>query len=322
MSKSLVTRRTALCAGISIAALGVPTAHAQSYPTQRVEVVVPYPAGGGTDVVGRAIAEALQKSLNQPVFVTNKTGASGSIGFADVAASKADGYKICVLTPEITYLSSLGIGKISYENFVLLGQVTEDAAGITVRADAPWKSVEEFVAAVKARPGEVRVGNSGPGATYHLAALALEEKIGTNVLHVPYTGSTPTILALLAGQIDATTISPAEMTQHIAAGKLKVLGMMSQKRVPAFDAVPTLSERGLGLVVPIFRGIGVVKGTPEQVVQKLREALDAASKDPALKARIAAQSMNFSYADGPEFAASMEKTATLFKALAPKVKVN
>lgn len=308
----------------TVAALAVCSiwAQAESYPAQRIELVVPYPPGGGTDAIARTAAESISKIFPQPVVVINKPGASGSIGLADVANGKADGYKLAMMTPEVTYLPSLNIGKVSNDNFVALAQFTQDPASVTVRADAPWKTIEEFLAHAKKEPESIRIANSGHGAMWHLAATALEEKAKVKFLHVPYQGSAPAFMALLSGQVEATTVAPGEMATHIAAGKLKVLAVMSPKRITGFEGVPTLVERGVDLNVSVFRGIAAPKDTPEPVVKALREALKKASEDPALRARIAGQSMNFSYADGPEFAASMQKSAALFRPIVSRMKLN
>ncbi|WP_447778135.1 tripartite tricarboxylate transporter substrate binding protein [Variovorax boronicumulans] len=295
---------------------------AQTFPTQRIEFVVPNPPGGGTDVVGRAVAEAATKQLNQPVVVLNKPGASGSIGLSEAARAKPDGYKLAVLIPEVTWLASLGIGKVSQDDFIPLGQFTLDAASVTVRADAPWNSIEEFLADAKKRPNGMRIANSGNGGMWHLAAAALEETSGVKFMHVPYQGSAPAFMALLAAQVDATTVAPGEMTSHINAGKLKVLTVMSAQRMPGFKDVPTLTERGIKLTVAVARGVAAPKGTPEPIVSALRTALRKAAEDPVLRERIAAQSMNFHYVDGPEYAASLARDAQLFQPLVGRLKLN
>lgn len=314
-------RLLARLATAGVLALAASASFAQAYPAQRVELVVPYPAGGGTDAIARTAADSMQKILGQPVVVLNQPGASGSIGLTAAATAKPDGYKITMLVPEVTYLASLGIGKVSNENFIALAQLSLDPASITVRADAPWNTIEDFLAYAKSRPETVRIANAGNGTSYHLAAAALEDKAGVKFQHIPYQGSAPAIMGLLSGQVDATTVAPGELAVYVAAGKLKVLGVMGQKRIAGFENVPTFAERGVDVVVPVFRGIGVAKGTPEPIVRVLREALRKASEDPALRARIAGQSMNFSYADGPEFGATMERASALFRQLVVRLKI-
>lgn len=306
----------------SVLLLGAVAASAQTFPAKTIEFVVPNPPGGGTDVVGRAVAEAATKQLHQPVVVVNKPGASGSIGLTEAARAKPDGYKLAVLIPEVTWIASLGIGKVSQEDFIPLAQFTLDAASVTVRADAPWNTIEEFLADARKRPDSLRIANSGNGGMWHLAAAALENTTGVKFMHVPYQGSAPAFLALLAGQVDATTVAPGEMTSHINAGKLKVLTVMSAQRIPAFKDVPTLTERGIKLSVAVARGVAAPKGTPEVVVTALRTALRQASEDTALRERIAGQSMNFHYADGPDYAATLARDAQLFQPLVGGLKLN
>ena len=181
---------------------------------------------GGTDGLARAFADASRKHMSQPIVVLNRPGAGGAIGWSEVINSKPDGYKLAVVTVELLTLPHLGLAKFKYDDFQPIAQLNADPAAITVKADAPWNSVEEFLAAAKKDPGAVRVGNSGNGSIWHLAAAALEDKTNTKFNHIPFNGAAPAVLALPGGHIEAVAVSPAEVTTHVQGGKPKTLSLI------------------------------------------------------------------------------------------------
>lgn len=307
---------------LTAACLAVPVAHAQSYPTHSVELVVPFQAGGGTDALARAFAESARKHLPQSVIVVNKPGASGSIGWADVANAKADGYKLSLLTADLTIVPHLGLTKLTYENFTPVARLNADPSAITVRSDSPYTTVEQFLDAARKNPGGMRVGNAGNGSIWHLAAAALEDKTGTKFNHIPFQGGNPAVLALLGGHIDAVTVSPAEVYAYVSAGKLKTLAVMADQRVKGFENVPTLKERKVDLSIGTWRGIGAPKGTPPEVISVLRTAAAKTAAEPALREMMDKQNLGFAYADQDEFRAAIAKDDAYFKALIAKLGLN
>lgn len=288
-------------------------AQAPAYPTKPVELVVPYPAGGGTDVLGRSFALAAIKHLPQPLVVINKPGAAGAIGWADVLNGKEPGYKLALLATDLMTQPNMGLTKITYQDFTPIARLNYDPAAITVRADAPWKTVEEFIAA--ATKADFRIGNGGNGSTWHLAAAALEEKTGAKFNHIPFAGANPAALALLGGHIEAVTVSAAEMYPHVAAGKLKVLAVMSDERIKGFEAVPTLKERGVDISIGTWRGLGVPKSTPPEVVAVLRAATAKTAQEPSLREALEKQNMGYAYADGDAFGAVMARDHAFYRSL-------
>src|SRR4029453_10407421 len=180
-------------------ALHGPALAEPGFPTKPIELVVPYPAGGGTAGAGRAFARAAAKPLPQNIIVMNKPGASGAIGWADVINGKPDGYKMVLLATDLMAQPNMGFTKITYEDFTPIARLNYDPAAVTVKADAPWNTVEEFIAAAK--KGDFTIGNGGNGSTWHLAAAAVEDKIGAKFNYVPYCGGLPAILALLGGPL-------------------------------------------------------------------------------------------------------------------------
>lgn len=317
-----LTRRTTLKAAAlqasTLASLGLlhaGPARAQDYPQRSIELVVPYAAGGGTDAVARAFAEALKKHLPQPVVVVNKAGAGGAIGFAEVMGARPDGYRIGVGTVEITMLPHLGVARFTVDDFTPIAQLNAEPAAVTVQAGAPWRTLEDFLAHARSKPGEVRIGNSGTGAIWHLAAEQMGRKTGTRYMHVPYAGASPAINALLGGHIEAVTVSPSEVAQHVAGGKLRLLGVMADQRAARFAEVPTLKERGIDVSISTWRGIVVPRRTPPAVVEVLRNASRLAAQEPGFRDALARLDLTHVYADAPAFQKVIERDNAFFKQL-------
>ncbi|MBP0639344.1 tripartite tricarboxylate transporter substrate binding protein [Cupriavidus sp. AcVe19-6a] len=294
---------------------------ADPYPVRPIELMVAYQAGGGTDNMARSIADAARNLLPQPIVVVNKPGASGSIGWAYVANGQPDGYRVAMITPELLVVPLMGIGKTTPQDFQPVARFTDDPSSITVRADAPWKSVEEFLAYAKANPGKATISNAGSGTIPHIAAAALGEKARATFNHVPYQGSAPAIMGLLSGDVDATAVAYAELRQHVEAGKLRTLAVMADKRVATLPNVPTFKERGMDLQYSVWRGIALPKSAPPDVVAKLREAAKKIAETPSFKETVQKQNLTMAYADMPEFSAAIVKQSDNFKKLMPTLKL-
>ena len=303
--------------GASSSSLG--WAQQGAYPNRPIELVVSYGAGGGTDVLARALSEGLRPHLPQPVTVNNKPGASGSIGMTDVARSAPDGYKLIMLTVEATILSHIGIGKVNNQDFTPIARLNFDPSAITVRADAPWNTLEEFLDAARKKPGEVSVGNAGPGSIWHVAATALEAKTGIKVNHIGFQGAGPAVLALAGGHVDAVAVSPAEVSTQVQAGKLKVLGVMADQRVKGFEKVPTFKEKGIDLKLGAWRGLAGPKDMPPQVVQTLVAAVNKAVNEPVYKNALDKLNLGEAFGDAATFKTMMDQDSQFFKALAAKI---
>ena len=311
--------------GACLALLGLGLTAQQSlaadYPERPVELVVPWAAGGGTDSMARSFAEAAKKHMSQPMVVTNKPGATGSIGFSDVARATPDGYKVAVLTAEILIIPHMGIGKVSQDDFIPIARFNALASAITVRADAPWNTIEEFLAQAKRSPGNVKVGNSGVGSIWHLAAAALGEKTGSQFNHIPFQGGNPAVLALLGGHVDAVSVSTAEVLTHVASGKLKTLAVMADKRIKGFDSVPTMKERNIDLSVGSWAGLGVPRNTPAKVVDTLKTVALKSMNEPVLIEAMDKMNLNAAFADDAAFKNQMVKDSETFRILVDNLKL-
>ena len=294
-------------------------AWAQDYPNKPIEVMVAFQPGGGTDSLARAYAEAAKKHTTQSVVVYNNPGASGAIGLADVVNAKPDGYKIAMLFVEVTILPHLGITKITQDDFIPIARLNADPAAITVKADAPWNTIEEFLAASKKPGNDVKVGNAGNGSIWHLAAASLEEKTGARFNHIPFQGAGPAVLALLGGHVDAVGVSPAEVSVHVASGKLKVLAVMADQRSKGFENVPTLKERKIDLSIGTWRGLGVAKGTPPEVVEALKGITRKAVNEPIMREVMDKLNLGYSYAEDSVFKAQLVRDNESFKQLVGKL---
>lgn len=316
--KTMKTFASRILAGL-LCTLALPAAvlAQAAYPNRPIELIVPYPAGGGTDVLGRAFALASVKHLPQNLIVVNKPGASGAIGWADVINGKPEGYKVALLATDLMTQPNMGLTKITYEDFIPIARLNYDPAAITVRADAPWNTVEEFLAAAK--QGDFRVGNGGNGSTWHLAAAAVEDKTGVKFNHIPFAGAAPAALSLLGGHIEAITVSAAEVYAYTSTGKLKTLAVMSEQRIKGFEKVPTLKERNIDISIGTWRGLAVTKGTPPEVVNVLRAATAKIVTEQSLRDALDRQNMGYAYADGEAFGAVMARDHAFYKGLINKL---
>jgi tripartite-type tricarboxylate transporter receptor subunit TctC len=316
-----IRRRAALGAFVALLS-GLGMAQAADYPVRPIELVVPSSAGGGTDVMARNFADAARKHLPQPFVVTDKPGVSGGLGMGEVQRAAPDGYKVAVLISELAIIPHLGMIKFGVQDFIPVARLNADPGTVTVRADAPWNTLEEFIAHARKNPGAVAMGNAGSGSIWHLAAAAVEQKTGVRFNHVPFQGAAPSVVALLGGHVDAIAVSPAEIGPHVASGKLKVLGVMAEQRLGGqYAGAPTFKERGIDLSLGTWRGLGVPPGTPPEVVAVLRDVARKAVAEPAFKDAMAKTNLIVSYMDGEPFKAFMAEQSDYFKKLLATVTI-
>jgi tripartite-type tricarboxylate transporter receptor subunit TctC len=316
-----IRRRAALGAFVALLS-GLGMAQAADYPVRPIELVVPSSAGGGTDVMARNFADAARKHLPQPFVVTDKPGVSGGLGMGEVQRAAPDGYKVAVLISELAIIPHLGMIKFGAQDFIPVARLNADPGTVTVRADAPWNTLEEFIAHARKNPGAVAMGNAGSGSIWHLAAAAVEQKTNVRFNHVPFQGAAPSVVALLGGHVDAIAVSPAEVSAHVATGKLKVLGVMAEQRLGGqYAGAPTFKERGIDLSLGTWRGLGVPPGTPPEVVAVLRDVARKAVAEPAFKDAMAKTNLIVSYMDGEPFKAFMAEQSDYFKKLLATVTI-
>ncbi len=299
--------------------IGLTAALAADYPDKPITFTITWKPGGAGDISGRLSAKAAEAVLGQPIKVINKLGGGGSIGFDYVGQQKPDGYNIGWLSASI--LTTTLLGKLPYaydEKFEYVSGVTFDATAIAVRADSPHKTLDDLVAAMKAKPGQVKVGVGGSGSFTYMLAAALIDKVGAKATLVPL--GKRRIPGLLGGEVDALSIHPPGLMSALKSGKVRFLAIASPKRVDAYKDVPTLSELGLGLGMTQFRGIFVPKGTPEAVKVALDKAFAAAENDPKLVETANARGFGINYIPYKDFPAYVAKQNDVLKAVAAKLK--
>ena len=315
-------RRLVLAAGL-LSAAGLVFAQA-AYPSKPITMIVPFPPGGLADIVGRPVAEAMARNLGQPVLVDNKGGAGGGIGMAQVAKSPADGYTILMALSSYSVLPEadtiLGRQQMySYSALRPIARITADPTVLAVRADAPWKTVKDFVDDARKRPGAINFGSSGNYGTMHVPMEILKQVANIRLTHIPYTGAGPAVVALLSGQVDAVASGPATVLQHVKAGKLRVLAHWGTGRLELLPDVPSLKQSGYDAEYAQWSGLFVPAGTPEPVVQRLRAAARFAANDPNVKAVILKAGSPVLYQDTPDFEKYVQSDVRRMNAVVKKI---
>ena len=272
---------------LSILALGVLTAtgaHAQAWPSKAINLIVPFPAGGSTDSVARAIGPKITAKLGQPVVVDNKAGATGTIGATQVKRAAPDGYTFLVTSLGPLVIAPHLIKGMQYDALKDFDPITVAVQApnvLVVPANSPYKSLADLMAALKANPGKVTFASSGNGTSDHLTAELFWQRTGTKGVHVPYKGGAPVLNDLLGGQVDATFTNINILVPSIVAGKLRALATTGAKRSPQLPDVPTLDELGIkGVTVYSWQAFAAPKGTPADIRSKLQVAIAEALKDP------------------------------------------
>jgi tripartite-type tricarboxylate transporter receptor subunit TctC len=290
------------------------------FPQKPITIVVPYAAGGGTDATARALAKATEKHLGQTINVVNKTGGGGAVGMAEVANAKPDGYTVLLTTVEITTLPHLGLSPVTYENFKHIAQINFDPGAITVRADSPFKTLEDFLNHAKQNPGAVKVGGSGVGGIWHLVTASVEKATGTKFNYVPFDGAAPAVTALLGGHVDAVAVSPAEVLAQVKAGKLRTLAVLSDERSQALPDVPTFKELGINATpVGPWRGLDVPKDTPDDIVKKLEEAFMKGAQEAEFKTFMENNGLGIVIKDSQGYGQLMKESHEFFGKLIPEL---
>jgi tripartite-type tricarboxylate transporter receptor subunit TctC len=272
-------RNTGAAFAVLMAAIGA--GHAQDFPGGRpIEMTVMFGAGSAADVTARYLAEGMAKSLGVPVPVVNRTGGGGAIGYSHVQQQKADGHSIIWNSNSISTNYHSGILSFDYKAFDAVARVSVETPVIAVRADSPWKSLQEFIDYAKANPGKLRIGNSGTGSHTHFAASALFLTGGAKVINVPF-GEGQAIVNLLGSRIEGVVQLPAALVSHIKSGDVRVLAVLGSEHDPVLPDVPTAKELGFPVALDMWRGIAVPEGTPKPVIAKLQQAIADSVQSPA-----------------------------------------
>jgi len=298
---------------LPVVAAGTPSLHAEEpWPARTITLVVPFPPGGVADYAARPLAAFLSEKLGKNVVVENKGGAGGGIGHAYVARAEPDGYTIMTALPSLAVIPEANrmAGKaVTYEvdQFVPLARLLADPTILAVHKSAPWSSLNELIADVRNKPGEIPYGTSGHLGTVHLAMEMFLVAAQLKMVHVPYQGGGPSFSALLSGQVPIVPTLVSTAKGQLDAGNIRVLAQWGTERLPSFPHVPTFQEAGYPDVVYIlWTGVFAPKKTPAQVVGILRNAIRAFMHNTNAVERLEQAGSQVSYLDGPEFATFLQ----------------
>jgi len=293
-------------------------------PNRPITMVIPFPPGGVADTVGRPVADALSRSLGQPVIVENRPGAGGGIGMAAVAKSKPDGYTILMALSSISIIPEADkiLGKQpSYQLDQLkpIARFTADPTVLVVRSDSPWQNYQQFIAAMRKSPGKYNFGSSGNYGTMHVPMEMLKADQKFFMVHIPYTGAGPAIVGLLGGQVDAIATGPSSIVQHIKSGRVRALAHWGEGRLGSLPDVPSFKEMGVGIQFAQWAGLFVPSGTSDAITNKIREATKAASTDDKVRSVINAAGSPIQYLDAPEFQSYLDADAKQMQEAVKKI---
>ena len=275
---------------LALLAALAPGAVAQSYPSKAIRMVVPFPPGGGTDLLARPIAQELSERMGQSVIVDNRGGGNGMIGADIVAKSSADGYTVMMATSAEVALNVAVYSKMTYDPERAFAPVTEVAVSpliLVVPLALPARNVAEFIALAKQRPGQMSYASGGAGGPHNVAGEWMKLLAKIDLIHVPYRGGGPLLTDLMGGHVDSAVAALPVVVAQVKAGRLRALAVTSAQRSPALPDVPTLSESGLsGLDVSQWWGVLVPAGTPRSIVAKLHDQVVDIIKLPNVVARM------------------------------------
>lgn len=305
------------------AALAMASAVAAAFPTKPVTIVVPYAAGGSTDVLARVLAEAMARDLGQPVIVDSAGGAGGTIGTSKVVRALNDGHTIL--------LHNMGIATAPALYSKLPFDVNKDLEPIALAGEVPMilvrnksfapANVAELIKYMKAKPGEVKFSHAGIGATSHLCAMLFNQTASTTVTMVPYRGTGPALQDLVAGNVDLICDQPVATGPHIQSGALKAYAMATKERIPTLPEVPTFAESGLpGFELAVWHGVYAPKGTPTAVIERLNKAIRVAFSDAGLVKRFTDMGVLIPQGDRLKPEALRQQTAAEIKRWDPVIK--
>jgi len=283
------------------------------YPSKPITIIVPYPPGGNTDQRSRQFGRFMSTVLGVPIVIENKGGAGGNIGTEAIARAKPDGYTIGMGNFAPMAVNPTMFKKVNFnpeKDFAPICLIERGPLVLMVRPDSPFKSVQDIIAAAKAKPGHLTYANGGTGGSHHLAAEMMKARAGVFITNIPYKGGAPAAMDLMGGQVDMMFEQMYAASANIRAGKLRPLAITSLKRSPLFPDVPTMAEQGFpGYEISNWQGFIAPAGTPPAIIQRLNEVTNQALADPTIKAQMLSQGNELGGGTPEQFAAHIKAEA-------------
>lgn len=298
---------------LTVAALcGIAQLASAAWPESTVTLIVPWAAGGSTDILARSLSEQLSKSLGQPVIVDNRAGASGNIGSNFVAKAKPDGYTLLVGSMSTHAMNPALMPTMPFrgvEDFTPIAQIANVVNTLVINPSVPAKNVRELIAYAKANPGKLAYASAGAGSTNHLSAVLFEKAAGIEMLHVPYKGGAPAVLDTVGGQTVLLFSAGTQTLPHVKAGKLRLLGVTEAKRSALLPEVPTVGETLPGYELGVWYGVFGPAGMPKELVSRLNTEINKALSNPDVRARMDAIGVEIVRGTPQEFATVLRRDA-------------
>ncbi|GHC17373.1 tripartite tricarboxylate transporter substrate binding protein [Aidingimonas halophila] len=291
------------------------------YPTKSITMVIPYSAGGGTDVLARNLQPALEESLGEDIIVSNKPGGGGILGFTEVANADPDGYTVTIPNNVIFATEGMGNATYTYSDFDYLGNVLNDDYVVAVSDESEWDSWEELADEMRNNPGEVTFGFSGAGGSTHVASEILADTAEYEAKQVPHDGSSDAVAAALGGHIDVLLLNLADLSSGLKSGDLRLLATLGSETLEDYPDVPTMQELGHDISLSNWRGVAAPAGVDDEVKEAWSAALEKATNDPKVREAIAAQGGEVDFMpSGEKLDARMADLAESFINTAEKIK--
>lgn len=327
MVRISIVLRTMLLVALALAvaacgpSVGGSGGETEDYPSEDIRLIVQAEAGGTSDLTARTAAGIAEKKLGTNIVVENRPGAAGSIAMKQVASAQPDGYTLGYLPVEVSMLQYLGYD-VKPSDYAMIAQGVQVPATLTVRADSPYETMEDFVRAAKEQPNQMSVGNSGPGSIWHAATGAVEQEAGVELEPVPFDGGAPAAAALIAGDLDAVTVGVGEVLPGVEAGDLRTLAVLDEKPAPQLPEVPTAKEAGYEVEVLAWGGFGAPADTPEAVIDELNKAFREAVESEDYTQALAETGNQAAYKGPEEFASYARSQAEVFGRIIPDLEIS
>ncbi|TFY99832.1 Bug family tripartite tricarboxylate transporter substrate binding protein [Ramlibacter rhizophilus] len=309
MKRRFLLQHAVAGAAMAAAVFASPAAWSQQWPERPITIVVPWAAGGSTDILARTVSEQMTRSLGQPVVVENKAGASGNIGSLAVVRAKPDGYTILFGSMSTHAMNPALMPSMPFHgvnDFAPIGLLAFVTNTMVVHPSVPASNVKEFIAYAKQNPDKIAYASAGAGSTNHLSAVLFERAAGIKMLHVPYKGGAPAVADTVGGQTQLLFTAGTQSLPHVKAGKLKLLGVTEAKRSELMPDVPTVAEALPGYELAVWYGAFAPVGTPPEIVARLNAEINKALTQPAVKAKMSAMGVDVAPSTPQQFGALLK----------------